>query len=292
MWDCESWFELAFSPYKRKGAVSAPNSASMDMNDIDDYLNDLIQRAEKEAYYSVLRAFRCQSDDLSWEKDALLTDLRENLRISDDDNIRFLGNLNNDQTITHLRERRIGQPGTATSHQHATQSMPLPPPPPPPQPLPRPPPPPQPQPLPRLRPRPQPRPQPLHGALHIPTKSTPRVKKQSIRQLLAREDTRCKAQDPCIPSYINQYNSVQGCDDDTEGEGTIKTTNVEVEGTSNASSPSAKEKRVGNLNLRDTDILVNQVERTLKLNPQQSLEEQEKELHDGTNSPRVDSNHD
>ncbi|KAG4913054.1 hypothetical protein JHK82_053638 [Glycine max] len=53
-----------------------------------DSVDDLIREAEREAYYSVLRAFRAG--------------LRKELRISEDDNRNFLRSLNNDGTLISI----------------------------------------------------------------------------------------------------------------------------------------------------------------------------------------------
>ncbi|RDX79262.1 Protein EMSY-LIKE 1, partial [Mucuna pruriens] len=64
-----------------------------------DSMDNLIRRAEMEAYNSILRAFRYQSNELSWEKEMLLTDLRKELRISDDYHRDLLDRLNHDVTL-------------------------------------------------------------------------------------------------------------------------------------------------------------------------------------------------
>lgn len=57
------------------------------------YPNDMatqIHHYEQEAYISVLRAFKVQSDALTWEKAKLMTDLRIELRISNEEHRAFL----------------------------------------------------------------------------------------------------------------------------------------------------------------------------------------------------------
>ncbi|KAI3881093.1 hypothetical protein MKW92_006485 [Papaver armeniacum] len=57
------------------------------------YPNDMatqIHHYEQEAYISVLRAFKVQSDALTWEKAKLMTDLRTELRISNEEHRAFL----------------------------------------------------------------------------------------------------------------------------------------------------------------------------------------------------------
>ncbi|KAJ9537796.1 hypothetical protein OSB04_030529 [Centaurea solstitialis] len=49
-----------------------------------------IHYLEQVAYSSVLRAFKAQSDALSWEKEGLITELRKELRVSDDEHRELL----------------------------------------------------------------------------------------------------------------------------------------------------------------------------------------------------------
>ncbi|KAJ7976014.1 Protein EMSY-LIKE 3 [Quillaja saponaria] len=75
---------------------------------------------EQEAYSSVLCAFKAQSDALSWEKEGLITELRKELRVSDDEHREILSRVNNDDIIHRIREWRKGgdyQPAKcSTSH--------------------------------------------------------------------------------------------------------------------------------------------------------------------------------
>ncbi|XP_057857457.1 protein EMSY-LIKE 1 isoform X1 [Cryptomeria japonica] len=72
-----------------------------------------IRRAEQEAYCAVLRAFNAQSDAVSWEKEELISELRKELRVSDMEHRALLGKVNRDDTLKHIRENRQG-----TSNQH------------------------------------------------------------------------------------------------------------------------------------------------------------------------------
>ncbi|GAB4843788.1 hypothetical protein Ancab_013753 [Ancistrocladus abbreviatus] len=65
-----------------------------------------IHHLEKEAYFSVLRAFKAQADAITWDKEGLITELRKELRVSDDEHRELLGRVNNDDVICRIREWR------------------------------------------------------------------------------------------------------------------------------------------------------------------------------------------
>ncbi|KAK9921699.1 hypothetical protein M0R45_030207 [Rubus argutus] len=73
-----------------------------------------IHHLEQEAYCAVLRAFKAQSDAITWEKESLITELRKELRVSDDEHRELLGRVNSDDIISKIREWR-----TAGGHQAA-----------------------------------------------------------------------------------------------------------------------------------------------------------------------------
>uniref|UniRef100_A0A0R0KYQ0 ENT domain-containing protein n=1 Tax=Glycine max TaxID=3847 RepID=A0A0R0KYQ0_SOYBN len=60
----------------------------------------------EEAYSAVLRAFKAQSDALTWEKEGLITELRKELRVSDDEHRELLTRVNSDEIIHRIREWR------------------------------------------------------------------------------------------------------------------------------------------------------------------------------------------
>ncbi|KAJ0038887.1 hypothetical protein Pint_24103 [Pistacia integerrima] len=73
-----------------------------------------IHQLEQEAYSSVLRAFKAQADAITWEKESLITELRKELRLSNEEHRELLGRVNADDTIRRIREwRQAGglQPG-------------------------------------------------------------------------------------------------------------------------------------------------------------------------------------
>uniref|UniRef100_A0A6M2EGM8 ENT domain-containing protein n=1 Tax=Populus davidiana TaxID=266767 RepID=A0A6M2EGM8_9ROSI len=65
-----------------------------------------IHHLEQEAYRAVLRAFKAQSDQLSWDKEGLITELRKELRVSDDEHREILTLVNRDDIIQRIREWR------------------------------------------------------------------------------------------------------------------------------------------------------------------------------------------
>ncbi|XP_042451445.1 protein EMSY-LIKE 3-like isoform X1 [Zingiber officinale] len=65
-----------------------------------------IHRLEQEAYSSVLRAFKAQSDAITWEKESLITELRKELRVSDEEHRELLNRVNADDIIRRIREWR------------------------------------------------------------------------------------------------------------------------------------------------------------------------------------------
>ncbi|XP_057422964.1 protein EMSY-LIKE 3 isoform X2 [Lotus japonicus] len=77
-----------------------------------------IHNIELEAYTSVLRAFKAQSDSLTWEIQGLITELRKELRVSDEEHRELLPRVNGDDVIRRIREWRKGsglQPGTVNT---------------------------------------------------------------------------------------------------------------------------------------------------------------------------------
>ncbi|EPS57556.1 hypothetical protein M569_17261, partial [Genlisea aurea] len=73
-----------------------------------------IHQLEQDAYISVLRAFKAQGDAISWEKEDLITELRKELRLSNEEHRDLLSRVNADKTIRGIREWRQSmglQPG-------------------------------------------------------------------------------------------------------------------------------------------------------------------------------------
>jgi hypothetical protein len=65
-----------------------------------------IHQLEQEAYSSVLRAFKAQADAITWEKESLITELRKELRLSNEEHRELLGKVNSDEGIRRIREWR------------------------------------------------------------------------------------------------------------------------------------------------------------------------------------------
>ncbi|TXG55755.1 hypothetical protein EZV62_017068 [Acer yangbiense] len=84
-------------------------------NDTD--METQIHQLEQEAYSSVLRAFKAQADAITWEKESLITELRKELRLSNEEHRELLGRVNADDMIRRIREWR--QAGGLQSGMHS-----------------------------------------------------------------------------------------------------------------------------------------------------------------------------
>ncbi|CAA2996167.1 Hypothetical predicted protein [Olea europaea subsp. europaea] len=88
-----------------------------------------IHNLEQIAYAAVLQAFKAQSDALTWEKEGLITELRKELRVSDDEHRDLLTKVNADDLIRRIREWREagGTPNAAFNvPQHVNDQLPSP----------------------------------------------------------------------------------------------------------------------------------------------------------------------
>lgn len=81
-----------------------------------------IHLLEQEAYCAVLRAFKAQSDAITWEKEGLITELRKELRVSDDEHRELLTKVNADDIIRRIRDWRQGGSNQAARH-NSTQPV-------------------------------------------------------------------------------------------------------------------------------------------------------------------------
>ncbi|CAH9122825.1 unnamed protein product [Cuscuta epithymum] len=89
-----------------------------------------IHQLEQEAYSSVLRAFKAQADAITWEKESLITELRKELRLSNEEHRELLGRVNSDDVIRRIREwRQSGgvQQGIMSAGQAVHDPVPSPP---------------------------------------------------------------------------------------------------------------------------------------------------------------------
>ncbi|XP_010520041.1 PREDICTED: protein EMSY-LIKE 2-like [Tarenaya hassleriana] len=75
-----------------------------------------IHLLEQEAYCAVLRAFKAQSDAISWDKESLITELRKELRVSDDEHRELLNKVHNDDIIRRIRDWRQGGGAQVARH--------------------------------------------------------------------------------------------------------------------------------------------------------------------------------
>ncbi|KAK9909983.1 hypothetical protein M0R45_033961 [Rubus argutus] len=88
-----------------------------------------IHQLEKEAYSSVLRAFKAQADQITWEKESVITELRKELRLSNEEHRELLGRVNADDVLQRIREWRQGggvQPGMLSTVQAVHDPLPSP----------------------------------------------------------------------------------------------------------------------------------------------------------------------
>ncbi|KAL9302776.1 Protein EMSY-LIKE 4 [Arabidopsis thaliana] len=98
----------------------------------DDLAADMeaqIHQIEKEAYISVLRAFKAQGDAISWEKESVITELRKELSLSNEEHRELLGRVNSDDTIRRIREWRQSagmQPSMRNAAQVVHDTLPSP----------------------------------------------------------------------------------------------------------------------------------------------------------------------
>ncbi|KAJ0961279.1 hypothetical protein J5N97_000737 [Dioscorea zingiberensis] len=82
-----------------------------------------IHQLEQEAYCSVLRAFKAQSDAITWEKEGLITELRKELRVSDEEHRELLSRVNADDIIRRIREWRQAGGGFQSGLLNTSQPM-------------------------------------------------------------------------------------------------------------------------------------------------------------------------
>ncbi|KAJ0668730.1 putative ENT domain, protein EMSY-LIKE, plant, ENT domain-like superfamily [Helianthus annuus] len=88
-----------------------------------------IHLLEQEAYSSVLRAFKAQADAITWEKEGLITELRKELRLSNEEHRELLLKVNSDDVIQRIREWRRSsglQPGMVNTSQAVHDPLPSP----------------------------------------------------------------------------------------------------------------------------------------------------------------------
>ncbi|CAN6805860.1 unnamed protein product [Brassica oleracea var. botrytis] len=99
------------------GRPSVLNSAPLSRVHSD--METQIHLIEQEAYSSILRAFKAQSDAITWEKESLITELRKELRVSDEEHRELLSRVNADEMIRRIREWRKGNSVPQMVHDNA-----------------------------------------------------------------------------------------------------------------------------------------------------------------------------
>ncbi|CAN8318432.1 unnamed protein product [Cochlearia groenlandica] len=110
-------------------ATNLPPSYPKMYDDVSADMEAQIHQIEKEAYISVLRAFKAQADAITWEKESLITELRKELRLSNEEHRELLGRVNTDDTIQRIREwRQSGgmQPSMRNAAQVVHHTLPSP----------------------------------------------------------------------------------------------------------------------------------------------------------------------
>ncbi|ESW21074.1 hypothetical protein PHAVU_005G039400 [Phaseolus vulgaris] len=106
---------------------SAGGSYPMMYGEID--METQIHQLEKEAYSAVLRAFKAQDDAITWEKESLITELRKELGLSNEEHRELLSHVNADEVIRNIREwKQVGghQPSMLNIGQAIHDSIPTP----------------------------------------------------------------------------------------------------------------------------------------------------------------------
>ncbi|CAN0902009.1 Protein EMSY-LIKE 3 [Linum grandiflorum] len=109
------------------GRSAGPGSAPLARMHSD--IEAQIHTIELEAYSSVVRAFKVQSDAITWEKGTLMTNLRKELRVSNEEHRELLSRLDSDDTVQRMREWRMVngiQPDMQTSSQFVQDHVPNP----------------------------------------------------------------------------------------------------------------------------------------------------------------------
>lgn len=88
------------------------------------HIDQQIRQLEVDAYHSLLRAFSAQSEVITWSKETLMTDLRKELRVADEQHREMLGKVGQDETLRRFRTwRQTGEdPGMPLHHRDPSPS--------------------------------------------------------------------------------------------------------------------------------------------------------------------------
>ncbi|KAL0843018.1 hypothetical protein Bca101_016263 [Brassica carinata] len=103
------------SRYQRSGRPAGNGRPSAPLSRVHNDMETQIHLIEQEAYSSILRAFKAQSDAITWEKESLITELRKELRVSDEEHRELLSRVNADEMIRRIREWRKGNSNLQSS---------------------------------------------------------------------------------------------------------------------------------------------------------------------------------
>uniref|UniRef100_A0A0E0LWR6 ENT domain-containing protein n=1 Tax=Oryza punctata TaxID=4537 RepID=A0A0E0LWR6_ORYPU len=85
-----------------------------------------IRQIEQQAYTGVLRAFKVQSDAITWEKESLITELRKELQISDKEHRVLLKGVNEEEAVCRIRQSRQTGGTQSSFHQNSIVHTPVP----------------------------------------------------------------------------------------------------------------------------------------------------------------------
>ncbi|KAL6646145.1 hypothetical protein ACP70R_017753 [Stipagrostis hirtigluma subsp. patula] len=88
------------------GGRSSAGALSQPM--IHSNLDTDIHQIEQQAYAGVIRAFKVQSDDLTWEKESMITELRRELKVTDEEHRVLLNKVNEEEAVHRIRNLRQG----------------------------------------------------------------------------------------------------------------------------------------------------------------------------------------
>ncbi|EFJ11611.1 hypothetical protein SELMODRAFT_446942 [Selaginella moellendorffii] len=88
-------------------------------------IDHLIRTLEQDAYTAVLRAFGAQSENISWAKERLISDLRKELRVTDAQHRDLLAKVAGDDSLRQIRDlKQSGNDQAIPSGANATASAP------------------------------------------------------------------------------------------------------------------------------------------------------------------------
>jgi hypothetical protein len=103
----------------RKGRSSGNGKPSSSF-----HIDQQIRSLELDAYFALLRAFSAQSEVITWSKEGLMSDMRKELRVADEQHREMLGRVSHDETLRRIRQwRTTGEdPGMAVYHRDTSPS--------------------------------------------------------------------------------------------------------------------------------------------------------------------------